>query len=96
MISISFSQIIETERNIRRKIREICYKKYGLNVCSGNIGITICTTATLIILLDEFFGHCKKYTCKRTPTVSCKLFLIIIYETIEHFTNFDICHIVRR
>jgi len=39
MLLISFiSSLIE--RNITRKIRENCYKKYRVNECSINIGIT--------------------------------------------------------
>jgi len=47
MILISFIHIIDTERNITRKIRESCYKKYTVYLCSVNIGIKTCTTATL-------------------------------------------------
>jgi hypothetical protein len=46
-ILISFIHVTDTERDITREVRENCYKKYGDYLCSGNIGITICTTATL-------------------------------------------------
>jgi len=48
MILISFIHITETERNITRKIPECCCKKYRVHRCSGNIGITNCTTAKFI------------------------------------------------
>jgi len=47
MILISFIHITDIERNITCKDRENCYKKYRVHRCSVNIGITICTTATL-------------------------------------------------
>jgi len=47
MIIILFIHITDTERNITHKFRESCYNKYTVHRCSGNIGITTCTTATV-------------------------------------------------
>jgi len=47
MILISFIHVIDTERNITRKYQESCYNKFTVHRCSGNIGITNCTTATV-------------------------------------------------
>jgi len=38
----SFIHITDTERNITRIIRESCYKKYRVYLCSVNNGIAIC------------------------------------------------------
>ena len=61
MTLISFILITYTERNITRKIWEHCYKKYRLHLCSGDIGITTSTTATLITIVQDFFRMSKKY-----------------------------------
>ena len=44
MILIAIIHITGTEGNITRKDREICYNKYRVRQCCGNIGITNCTT----------------------------------------------------
>ena len=80
---------------MKRKIRESCYKKYTVYLCSVNIGITICTTASLITIVHDIFRLSKESTWNGTRLVSYGPFQIIIYEPKEHFTKFDICHIVR-
>ena len=45
MIVNSFIHITDTKRNITTKDLESCYKKYSAYRCSGNSGITNCTTA---------------------------------------------------
>jgi len=47
MILNSFFRIANSEGNITHKVQASCYKKYTVHRCSGNIGITICTTATV-------------------------------------------------
>ena len=46
MILISLIHTTDTERNTTRKYRMSCYKKYRVGLTSGNIGITIHTSAT--------------------------------------------------
>ena len=96
MILISFIHIIDTERNITRKIRESCYKKYTVYLCSVNIEIKTCTTATLITTVHDIFRLSKQYTWNETRLDSYRTFQIIIYEPKQYFTKYDICHIVRR
>jgi len=47
IIFISILHITDREWNITRKVWQSCYKKYRFHRCSGNIGITNCTTATV-------------------------------------------------
>jgi hypothetical protein len=53
IILISFNHITDTQRNITRKCLESCYKKYTVYWCSGNSGITTCTTATVTTNLHD-------------------------------------------
>jgi len=46
MILILFIHIKDTVTNITYKISESCYKKHTVHWCSGNFGITTCTTAS--------------------------------------------------
>jgi len=62
MILNSFIHIIDTEGNITCEVRESYYKKYWVYVGSGNIGIAICTTATLTKFYTIFLGTPMKYT----------------------------------
>jgi len=62
MILISFINIANAEGNITRKDQASCYKKYGVHRCSGNIGITICTTAILTKLYKNILRISMKYT----------------------------------
>jgi len=94
MMSISFIHFTDTERNITRKIQESCYNKYRVYLCSVNTGITTCTTATLITIVQDIFRLSKKYAWNRTRFHSYRSFQIIIYEPMEHFTKYNICHIL--
>jgi len=68
MILFSSIHIIDTERNITRKVRESCYKKYRLHLCSGNIGFTTCTTATLITIAHDLYRLSIKIYLKWNTT----------------------------
>ena len=96
MILISFNHITDNERNITRKIRETFYTQYRDYVCIVNIGITICTTATLITNVHDIFRLSKECTWNGTQLVSYRSFQIIIYDPTEHFTKYDIFHVVLR
>jgi len=93
ILLISFIHITDTERNITRKIRDSCYKKYRVHRCIGNIGITICTIATGTNILHDFIRQSKKYTRNVTRLDSYRLFQIVIYELTNHFTSYGIYHI---
>ena len=54
IILITFIHITETKRNITRKVLESRYKKHTVHRCSGNSGITNCTTATVTTTLQDF------------------------------------------
>ena len=57
----SFIHVANTERNITRKVQASCYNKYTVHACSGNIGITACTTGTLITNVHDFFRLSKMF-----------------------------------
>jgi hypothetical protein len=54
LILISFIDETDTQTNITRKNRKNYYNKYTVHPCSGNIGITSCTTATITKTLQDF------------------------------------------
>ena len=62
MILIPFVHITDTDQNITQIIWESYCKKYRVHGCSGDIGITICTTDKLIKIVDIFFKLSKEYT----------------------------------
>jgi len=54
LIVISYNNFYDRERNITSKVQASCYKKYSVHRCSGNIGITACTTAKETKNLHDF------------------------------------------
>jgi len=84
---ILFINITDT----KRKDQESCYNKHRAHRCSGNIGITTCTTATVKKkLYTNFLRLSTKYTRNETRFVSYTSFQIIIYEPTDHSSNHDI------
>jgi len=53
MILIPIILIADTERIITRKVWERCYRKYRVQLRSGNVGIATCTRARVTNILHE-------------------------------------------